>query len=69
MSKPSIDPARWTPPASATAGRPVPPHDLRVYTTSGHDTEDVLVRDDGHVLTGLEFDVPIVQHAGGTSID
>jgi len=54
MSKPSIDPARWTPPSAAPAGDPVAPTGLRVLTASGHGTEDVLVREDGHVLTGLE---------------
>nr|MCW2727163.1 Strictosidine synthase [Aeromicrobium sp.] len=53
MSKPSIDPARWTPPSSAPVGSPSRPLDLRVLTASGHGTEDVLVRRDGHVLTGL----------------
>jgi len=53
MGKPSIDPARWTPPAPAPAGRPVAPQNLRVHTSSGNGTEDVLVREDGHVVTGL----------------
>ncbi|NRQ50856.1 SMP-30/gluconolactonase/LRE family protein [Aeromicrobium stalagmiti] len=53
MSKPSLDPARWTPPAAAPAGSPVSPRNLRVLATSGHGTEDVVVRADGHVVTGL----------------
>lgn len=54
MSKPSIAPARWTPPSPAPAGSPSRPAGLRVLTASGHGTEDVLVRGDGHVLTGLD---------------
>jgi sugar lactone lactonase YvrE len=54
MSKPAVDPARWTPPEAAAAGRPVAPQNIRVYDTSGYGTEDVLVRADGHVVTGLE---------------
>jgi sugar lactone lactonase YvrE len=53
MGKPSIDPVRWTPPRSRRDDRPVAPNDIRVYDTSGYGTEDVLVGDDGHVLTGL----------------
>jgi sugar lactone lactonase YvrE len=54
MSKPAVNPARWTPPAPAPAGSPVAPQNVRVYDTSGYGTEDVLLRADGHVLTGLE---------------
>lgn len=54
MGKPSVDPARWTPPEAAPLGRPVAPGGLRVLDTSGYGTEDVLVRDDGKILTGLE---------------
>lgn len=54
MSKPPVDPARWLPPAPAPTGAPVPPPNLRVFETSGHGTEDVVLRDDGHVLTGVE---------------
>jgi sugar lactone lactonase YvrE len=54
MGKPSIDPARWTPPRSSDATRPAAPSGLRVYDTSGYGTEDVLVDHDGRVLTGVE---------------
>ncbi|MFC5678895.1 SMP-30/gluconolactonase/LRE family protein [Aeromicrobium endophyticum] len=54
MVKPSIDPARWTPPHSGAAGTPVAPSAVRVYGTSGYGTEDVLVDHDGRVLTGVE---------------
>ncbi|MCW2831073.1 MAG: hypothetical protein JWP31_1765 [Aeromicrobium sp.] len=54
MSKPSLDPARWTPPQAGPAGSPTRLRDLRVLPSSGYGTEDVLVRADGHVVTGLE---------------
>ncbi len=54
MSKPSLKPARWTPPAPAAPGRPTAPANLRVFATSGYGTEDVLVRADGQILTGVE---------------
>ncbi|WP_456694928.1 SMP-30/gluconolactonase/LRE family protein [Aeromicrobium sp. P5_D10] len=54
MTKPSLDPARWRPPAAAPIGTPSAPRNLRVYNTSGYGTEDVLLRDDGHVITGVE---------------
>jgi sugar lactone lactonase YvrE len=54
MSRPSIDPARWTPPVPTEAREPVSPPGLRVVETSGYGTEDVLVRADGHVLTGVD---------------
>jgi sugar lactone lactonase YvrE len=53
MRKPSIRPARWTPPPPGPADAPVAPRNLRVRTASGDGTEDVLVRSDGHVVTGL----------------
>lgn len=53
MSKPPIDPVRWTPPAPDVGGSPVVPLNLRVLAASGNGTEDVLVRADGHVVTGL----------------
>lgn len=53
MSKPSVDPVRWTPPSPAPAGSPVAPSNLRVLDTSGHGTEDVVLRADGCVLTGV----------------
>ncbi|MBD8606542.1 SMP-30/gluconolactonase/LRE family protein [Aeromicrobium fastidiosum] len=53
MTKPSVDPARWTPPAPARAGHPVAPPGLRVVETSGHGTEDVAVLADGTVVTGV----------------
>lgn len=53
MSKPPVDPARWTPPAPAAAGSPVPPPHLQVFETSGHGTEDVVLTADGHVITGV----------------
>lgn len=52
-SKPAIHPARWAPPASGPVGSPEPPVGLRVLDVSGHGTEDVLVRADGAVVTGL----------------
>ncbi|MFI5428763.1 SMP-30/gluconolactonase/LRE family protein [Aeromicrobium sp. UC242_57] len=54
MTKPSLDPARWTPPAPAPSGQPTAPRGLRVYDTSGYGTEDVLLRSDGQVITGVE---------------
>lgn len=54
MTKPSVTPVRWNPPAPAAPGYPVEPMNLRVFATSGYGTEDVLVRADGHVLTGVE---------------
>ena len=54
MTKPSVKPARWNPPAPAASGRPTEPANLRVFSTSGYGAEDVLVRADGHVLTGVE---------------
>jgi sugar lactone lactonase YvrE len=54
MNRPRLDPARWTPPAAAPPGEPVPVVDLRVLDTSGYGTEDVLLRADGQVLTGVE---------------
>ncbi|MET1039014.1 MAG: SMP-30/gluconolactonase/LRE family protein [Aeromicrobium sp.] len=54
MSRPSIDPARWTPPAPAPTSAPTELTGLRVVETSGHGTEDVLVRADGSVLTGVD---------------
>ncbi|MET0928101.1 MAG: SMP-30/gluconolactonase/LRE family protein [Aeromicrobium sp.] len=54
MSRPSLDPARWTPPAPAAPGTPSAPAGLRVIETSGHGTEDVLVRADGQVVTGVD---------------
>jgi sugar lactone lactonase YvrE len=53
MSRPTIDPARWTPPTPAPDGAPTPPSGLRVIEVGGHGTEDVLVRSDGHVITGV----------------
>lgn len=54
MSRPSVNPARWTPPKPAPPGRPVEPSNVRVYDASSHGTEDVLVLADGYVITGLE---------------
>ena len=54
MAKPSVSPVRWNPPAPAAPGRPTEPVNLRVFGTSGYGTEDVLVRADGQVLTGVE---------------
>lgn len=54
MTKPPVTPARWNPPAPAAPGRPTEPDNLRVFATSGYGTEDVLVRADGHILTGVE---------------
>ena len=53
MTKPSVDPARWTPPVAAPSGRPTSPTGLRVVETSGHGTEDVVVLADGAVVTGV----------------
>ena len=53
MSRPTIDPARWTPPAPGPDGTPSPPAGLRVVETPGHGTEDVLVRSDGQIVTGV----------------
>lgn len=53
MTKPTLDPVRWTPPPAAQPGSPTAPQQMRVYDTSGYGTEDVLLRDDGHVLTGV----------------
>lgn len=53
MTKPSVAPARWTPPAPAEPGTPVAPQGLRVLDTSGHGTEDVVVLADGTVVTGV----------------
>ena len=53
MTKPSVDPARWTPPVPAPSGRPTSPTGLRVVETSGHGTEDVVVLADGTVVTGV----------------
>ncbi|MCL3819522.1 SMP-30/gluconolactonase/LRE family protein [Aeromicrobium wangtongii] len=53
MTKPQVRPARWTPPPAGPAGTPVKPSNLRVRSAPGDGTEDVLVRDDGHVVTGL----------------
>ena len=53
MSRPTIDPARWTPPAPGPDGTPSPPACLRVVETPGHGTEDVLVRSDGQIVTGV----------------
>lgn len=52
MPKPSLDPARWTPPPPAAPGHPSAPRNLRVLQTSGHGTEDVVVSG-GHVVTGV----------------
>jgi sugar lactone lactonase YvrE len=52
-AKPSVVPARWTPPAPADPGTPVAPQGLRVVETSGHGTEDVVVLPDGTVVTGV----------------
>lgn len=54
MSKPSLDPARWTPPSPAVARNPTVLPDLRVYDTSGYGTEDVLIEADGQVVTGVD---------------
>lgn len=54
MSKPSLSPARWTPPTAAPPGNPVEATVVRVYDTSGYGTEDVLIRADGHIITGVE---------------
>jgi sugar lactone lactonase YvrE len=54
MSRPSIHPARWTPPAPVQTAPPAAPTGLRVIETSGQGTEDVLVRADGTVLTGVD---------------
>lgn len=54
MTKPTLDPARWTPPAAPEPGTPTPPQQMRVFDTSGYSTEDVLLRADGQVLTGVE---------------
>lgn len=54
MTKPALDPARWTPPQADPPGNPTPLQQMRVYDTSGYGTEDVLLRADGHVLTGVE---------------
>lgn len=54
MTKPSVDPVRWTPPAPVAAAIPSAPRNLRVYDTSGYGTEDVLLRADGHIITGVE---------------
>jgi sugar lactone lactonase YvrE len=53
MSKPPIDPARWTPPPPAPSGRPTAPAGLRVIATSGHGTEDVAITPHGRVVTGV----------------
>ncbi|MFY0406790.1 SMP-30/gluconolactonase/LRE family protein [Solicola sp. PLA-1-18] len=52
MDKPAISPRRWSPPPRSTRA-PDPIGDLRVVPVAGHGTEDVLVLDDGRVLTGL----------------
>lgn len=54
MSSPGVDPARWSPPPARPDGRPRPPVGLRVLPVSGHGTEDVVVRPDGQVVTGLQ---------------
>jgi sugar lactone lactonase YvrE len=55
MSRPSLDPVRWTPPpAAAPSPTPSGLAGLRVLQTSGHGTEDVLVRADGTILTGVD---------------
>lgn len=54
MTKPSLDPARWTPPAAAPTGTPSSLRNLRVHQTSGHGTEDVVIVPDGHVVTGVD---------------
>ena len=54
MSRPSIAPARWTPPTPVPTAPPAELVGLRVIETSGHGTEDVLVRADGSVLTGVD---------------
>jgi sugar lactone lactonase YvrE len=52
MPKKPIDPVRWRPP-TAGPGNPSAPHDLRLYPTTGSGGEDVVVRENGEVLTGL----------------
>ncbi|MGB9011806.1 MAG: SMP-30/gluconolactonase/LRE family protein [Aeromicrobium sp.] len=53
MTKPALDPARWTPPPADPPGSPTPLGEMRVYDTSGFGTEDVLIREDGQILTGV----------------
>jgi sugar lactone lactonase YvrE len=54
MTKPSLTPARWTPPPASRRPEAVEVAGLRVYQTSGYGTEDVLLTDDGWVLTGVD---------------
>ena len=53
MTKPALDPARWTPPTADPPGSPKAPQQMRVYDTSGFGTEDVLIGEDGQILTGV----------------
>jgi len=53
MSKPSIKPHRWNPPADVTSSATTEPSNMRVYDVSGYGPEDVHRLADGRVVTGL----------------
>lgn len=53
MGKPGIDPVRWNPPAPVTVPT-TPIGDLRTYLVPGFGPEDVLIDDEGRVLTGVD---------------
>lgn len=48
----AIEPRRWRPPVAAT-GKPSAMQNFRLFNTDGFGTEDVAVRQDGQVVTGL----------------
>jgi sugar lactone lactonase YvrE len=53
MTKPSIQPHRWRPPAKAPPTETSEPGNMRVYDVSGHGPEDVNRLPDGRIVTGL----------------
>lgn len=53
MSKPSIQPHRWTPPVEAPSSPASEPRNLRVYDVSGYGPEDVNQLADGRIVAGL----------------
>ncbi|HEV7756210.1 MAG TPA: SMP-30/gluconolactonase/LRE family protein [Mycobacteriales bacterium] len=58
MTRPSVRPVAWTPPATperarrADAGRPLPP--LRIIELNGTGPEDVVVDAEGRIVTGVD---------------
>lgn len=69
MSKPSIDPVRWTPPPARHVGVRPRTVGITVLPVPGVGPEDVTVTPDGHYVTGLEDGRIVRMSADGTRIE